>query len=243
MVRTPQYDAFFVPEEVDPDEAIALGIRWLLQQPGEPLILLHAKNMIDNNPLLGAAARRYGIAFEAPGTLWGKGLKTGAVLAAWASDKVLRCIDDRLAFRAQAVCVIGWRPNDPNHAAWISARGARDLRDDSPLGTPVEEIVTDPVVRIALDEAERFVNHNNMLVQAEDKSYLIRTFQELVRGGHGLNLDQITTYAMATGWTSEEVKRMREYGERILQGRSFRLKSTIGPEAGAVKRWEAEAEQ
>lgn len=239
----PQYEAFFIPPEVDPDEAIVLGLKWLTEQPGEPLILLHAKNMIDSNRLLGAAAHEYGIRFEAPRTIWGASWSRGGILAPWASDDVLRCIDDRLAFNAHAVCVIGWREDDPEHAAWIAARGALDLRDGRPIAKPVNQIISDPVVQIALDEAERFVNHNNALVQAEDKSYLVRTLQERVRGGHGLNLDEIAAYAMATGWTGREVKRIREYGGRILRGQGFRLKSSIGPKPGACRRWEAEAEQ
>lgn len=243
MVRRapPQYEAFFVPPEADPDEAIVLGLKWLLQQPGEPLILLHAKNMIDNNRMLGAAALEYSLRFEAPRTIGRVHWNGGGILAPWASDDVLRCIDDRLAFKASAVCVIGWREDDPNHAAWTSARGALDLRDGDPIGKPVHQIISDPVVRIALDQAERFVNHNNALVQAEDQAYLVRTLQELVRGGHGLDLEEIAAYAMATGWTGKEVKRIREYGDRILRGQGFRLQSSIGPKPGACTRWEAEA--
>lgn len=46
-----------------------------------------------------------------------------------------------------------------------------------------------------MDEAERFVNHNNALVQAEDKSYLVLTLQELLRGGHPFKLDEVAVYA------------------------------------------------
>src|SRR5260370_35573795 len=102
-------------------------------------------------------------------------------------------------------------------------------------------MISDPVVRIALDHAERFVNHNNGLVQAEDKAYLVRTLQELVRCGHRFDLDKVATYAMATGWSGEEVKRIQEYGRRVREGRSFRLVSTIGPKTGGWKHWESGA--
>lgn len=125
VTRTPpQYDAYFVPPEVDPDEAIALGLKWLLEQPGAPLILLHAKLMIDNNRLRGAAAQRYRLMFEAPRTIGRSRWAGGGILAPWASDDVIRCIDDRLAHRTSAVCIVGWREDDPNHGAWIAARGA-----------------------------------------------------------------------------------------------------------------------
>ena len=240
--HTPQYEVFWVPDDLDLDEAILLGLRWLIKQPGEPLILLHTRSMIDNNRLLGTAAAEYRIRYEAPATVWRSTRGHwggGAILAPWASPDVLQCVDDHLSHNAHGVCVIGWRPG--GHDGWISARRAVNLADGKPLGTPVGEIISDPVVRIALDHAERFVNHNNALVQAGDKSYLVRTLQELHRGGHRLDLDEICAYAMATGWTGQEVKRIREYGEQILAGRSFRLRATIGPKRGSCQHWEKEA--
>jgi hypothetical protein len=151
---------------------------------------------------------------------------------------VVSYIDDWLARKTEGVCTIGWIPGA--HDRWIAARGAVDLRDGRPLGRPVEQIISDPVVRVAIDEAERFVNHNNALVQYEDKAYLIRTLQELVRGGHRFDLDEVAAYAMATGWTAAEVARIREYGSRVLEGRSFRLRDRSGPSRGACKRWEAD---
>jgi hypothetical protein len=237
------YDAFFIPPEIDPDEAIRLGLQWLLAQPGDPLILLHAKKMIDNNRLLGGAAHRHRIQVEAPSSAWRSRWGGGSILAPWASDRVLRSIDDDLASQAEAVCVIGWMSNDTNHLAWVAARETTDLHSGLPLGKGRDEIISDPVVRIAIDEAERFVNHNNALVQAEDKAYLVRTLQELVRGGHRFGLDELSAYAMATGWTGDEIVRIREYGERILAGRGFRLQTSVGPKPGSCRRWETEAAQ
>jgi len=241
MNRSKPYSAFFIPEDVDPDRAIELGINWLVDQPGEPLILLHAKKMIDNSQVLGRVARAHRIRHEAPQTIrGGSHWKGGAILAPWASAEVIRCIDDNLAYNVTAVCIIGWRSDDRNHAAWIAARNASDLVTGDALRIG-SEIMSDPVVRLALDHAERFVNHNNALVQAEDKAYLVRTLQELVRGGHRFDLNELASYAMASGWTGEEVKRIQEYGRRVLDGRTFRLAPTIGPAPGACKRWEGEA--
>lgn len=234
-----RYEAFFVPPETDSDRGVALGLKWLLEQPGDRLILLHAKKMIDNNPLLGRAAREYNLRYEAPNTVWNSGWRGGPILAPWASDKVIRCIEDELT-QATAVCVIGWRGDDPNHQGWVAARQAIDLDTGASLGKRPEDLVADPVVRLAFEEAERFVNHNNQLAQAEDKAYVVRTMQELVRGGHRLDLDAIAAFALATGWSAQEVVRIREYGRQILDGRSFRLRSSVGPRPGACRRWEAE---
>jgi hypothetical protein len=242
MSRSHAYAAFFIPADVKPDRAVEIGISWLAEQAGEPLVLLHAKKMIDNNRLLGQVARQHRIRYEAPQTIRrGSYWSGGAILAPWASGDVIRCIDDDLAYRVSAVCIIGWRPDDQNHAAWIAARNALDLASGEALGARSDHIISDPVVRIALDLAERFVNHNNALVQAEDKAYLVRTLQELVRCGHRFDADEVATYAMATGWSGEEVKRIQEYGRRVLDGRSFRLGSTIGPNRGDCKHWESAA--
>jgi hypothetical protein len=213
-----------------------------VDQPGDRLILLHAKKMIDNNRLLGRAARECGLQYEAPNTVWRSGWRGGPILAPWASEAVIRSIEDDLAHQAAAVCIVGWRKDDRNHQGWAAARDATNLETGDRLGKSPEQIGIDPVVRIALDAAERFVNHNNQLVQYDDKAYLVRTLQELVHGRHRLDLDAIGAYALATGWSAEEVKRIREYGQRILDGRSFRLQSPVGPKAGACRSWEEEAE-
>jgi hypothetical protein len=139
------------------------------------------------------------------------------------------------------VCVIGWREDDPNHQAWVGARNAVDLESGTRLGRDPKETISDPVVRIAIDQAASFVNHNNALVQSEDKAYFVRTLEELVAGGHPFDLEELVAYAMATGWTGEEIKRMREYGARVLSGKRFRHSSAVGPKRGAIRHWEAEA--
>ncbi len=166
----PNYAASFLPgpDHLDADEALRLGLRWLLAQSGEPLILLHARKMRGNNRLLEVAVQQYQLPVEAPGTLWKSGFAYqwggGAVLAPWASQKVLDCIDGRLVGKVTAVCVIGWIEGE--HDAWVAARGAADLQGGGRPAKSNPELLSDPVVRIAVDHAARFVNHNNALVQA-----------------------------------------------------------------------------
>jgi hypothetical protein len=239
--RETKYEAFFLPgpDEMDPDEAVSLALEWLISQPGQPLILFHAKKMIHNNNLVADGAARHRISVEAPRTLQWAAWLGGAIVAPWASDDVLRFIDDDLAGKAKAVCVIGWIAGA--HNRWIAARGAVDLRGGG--ASPPEEIIGDPVVRVALDHASRAINHNNALVQSEDKAYVVLTLQELVRGGHRFDIGELVTYAMATGWTGEEVKRLEDYGKRVLEGRRFQLRSAYGPKPGSCARWEEEAVQ
>ncbi|HEX3680754.1 MAG TPA: hypothetical protein VHU90_13615 [Galbitalea sp.] len=224
---------------MDPDDAAVLALKWLLKQRGEPLVVFNRKAAVENDEVIEAAIYKYKIRYGAPGTLRGSGWKGGAILAPWAADEVLEFIDGWLHRKAHAVCVMGFRPG--SHDAWISARGAVNLADGQPLGKSITEIMSDLVVRIAIDHAAVPINHNNKLVQAEDKSYFVRTLQELVRGGHHFDLDELCAYMMATGWTGDEVKQAREYGQRVLDGKRFNLRSTFGPVQGTCKHWEAEA--
>jgi hypothetical protein len=125
----PNYEALWIPDDVDPDEAIILGLKWLLEQDGEPLVLLNAKIALRNNGRLEAAVHHYGIRHEAPVTIRNAHWSGGAILAPWARDDVLRCIDDWLAFKTTAVCVGGWMPDDLQEidagADHITPQGAR----------------------------------------------------------------------------------------------------------------------
>src|SRR5439155_15350778 len=82
-----------------------------LAQPGEPLVLLQATTMPEGNLTLAALVNRYGIRVEAPPTVRRSGWEGGAVLAPWATDDVLRCIDDDLKGLVESVCAISWRPD------------------------------------------------------------------------------------------------------------------------------------
>jgi hypothetical protein len=66
----------------------------------------------------------------------------------WAGEKALLQIDDYLAEKADAVCVIGWA--EGSHDSWIAGHGARDLRNPD---TPLAEPTLHPVVAIAMKHA------------------------------------------------------------------------------------------
>lgn len=241
--QSASYDAFYVgdPAEVNPDYADRMALAWLLKQPGQPLILFHAKKMIQNNRLIQNAALRHRIAVEAPNTVLGSRWEGGAILAPWASDRVIRCIDDDLSDRTSAVCLIGWTPG--RHDPWIAARSATDLMTGVQAGLAPSQLISDPVVRIALDRASLIVNHNNGLVQSDDRAWVIQTLQELQRGGHRFTVDEIGTYAMATGWSGGEVKLIREFAKGVIDGKRYQVKGSYGPGPGACQEWEREAAQ
>lgn len=50
--RKPDFDVVYVPDAVDPDDAVRLGAAWLREQAGQKPVLLAAKKSYDNNRLL-----------------------------------------------------------------------------------------------------------------------------------------------------------------------------------------------
>lgn len=233
-----RYRAFYLPgpHELPTDEAVASGLKWLLDEPGSPLIVLSAKKVARNNRLLASAISRFGIPVVAPPHLWEASWTGGSILAPWASERALAGVDDDLSDRVNAVCVIGW--GEGQHTTWILGHGARDLR--YPDQAPANPLL-DPVVEVAMGHATRAINHNNALVQAEDKAYVVLTLQELVRAGYHYDVEMLCAWAMAHGWTGQEVANLRDYANRVLEARTFRLHSRFGPQRGASAHWVEEA--
>lgn len=89
-------------------------------------------------------------------------------------------------------------------------------------------MIGDPVVRAALRDVHSFVNANNQLAQPEDKDYTRAALKLLHRGRHRLDPDELAEWALTNDWGPVAAKRLREFTERVLEGRSFIYKSGIG---------------
>jgi hypothetical protein len=230
--RTHSYDAYFLPglRDLDPDEALTIGLRWLLAQPGEPLVVLSRKGNLSNNRILEQTVKRHGITVVAPPRVHGSRWGGGSILVVWAGERALLDVDGYLAQHANAVCVIGWA--DGEHDTWIAGHDARDLRDP---GTPLASPDLHPVVVVAMKHAGDSINHNNALVTDAEKAMVVLTLKELVRGGYTYDVDQLAAWAISQGWYPAEIPRLREYAAKVLEGRAFRLRDAWGPSKGAVK--------
>jgi hypothetical protein len=90
-----------------------------------------------------------------------------------------------------------------------------------------DAMISDPVVRVAFREVHSFVNANNSLAQNEDKDYTRAAMQLLHRGRHRLVPTELAAWALANDWGPVAAKRLREFAERVLQGRSFVYKSGL----------------
>jgi hypothetical protein len=126
--------------------------------------------------------------------------------------------------------------------AWLRAHNAQNFVSGESHGGSSDELLS-PTVRIAMTHLSHAVNHNNALVQGYEKSYAVRTLQELYRAGHHIEVDNLCAWALANGFSQVEVKHLRDYARRVVAGRSFRLPESVGPTRGAAAEWEAEAIQ
>ncbi|MDP3952946.1 hypothetical protein [Microbacterium sp.] len=236
--RAATYNAFYLPgpeRGLPTDEAVAIGLAWLLKQPGQPLIVLSAKKVLSNNRLLEGAVKRYRIEVAAPPRLHDARWGSGSILAPWASERALLGVEDLRG--VNAVCVIEWAKGDKD--TWIAGHGARDLRQ--PDAAKPEGPALDPVVEVAMTHASRAINHNNALVSDAEKSYVVMTLQELHRSGYDLDPEALVAWASAHGWYPAELPRLREYATKIKQGRRFVLRDASGPKVGSARGWEQEA--
>jgi hypothetical protein len=104
-------------------------------------------------------------------------------------------------------------------------------------------MLSDAVVRAAFRDIHRFVNANNHLAQPEDKDYTRAALKLLHRGGHRLVPNQLAAWALANDWGPVAAKRLRQFTERVLEGRSFVYKSRIdrGFTDVTLARWRDEA--
>lgn len=233
----PEFSVVYVPwDRVDPDDAVRTGAGWLRGQPGDPLVLMAAKTAYTNNSLLPRLTG--GVLVEQPQTAWKAGWDGGPVLAPWPNERVLACLSDDLASKVTAVCVIEWA-NKEFVSAWLTAHHAINLITGQ---SPESQPLLSPVVEVAMKHLSNAVNHNNGLVQYYEKAYAVRTLQELVRGGYRYDVDNLCAWALANGFTESEVKRLRDYGGRALEGRSFQLHEQVGPRKGEITQWEQEAQ-
>lgn len=89
----------YVPWGQGIDQALRLGVAWLRQQPGDPLVLVHAKQVYENNPLLPRLTARVKVA--KPITVASSGWRGGPVPAPWPSKKVLSTLSDRITDRVR----------------------------------------------------------------------------------------------------------------------------------------------
>jgi hypothetical protein len=213
-----------------------LGAAWLREQPGDKLVLIHTKQVYWNNRLLPQLTA--GAKVAKPNTVWDVNWRGGPVLAPWPTQHVLSTIADRIADRTTAVCLLEGK-DDEYLRAWVRAQGGRNLLTGDPA--PGEDELLSPVVTVAMEFLAGDVNHANGLVGTYDKEITIRTLQALVRAGYTFDVDNMVAWALAHGFTGDEVKRLRDDATKALGGHRFKLRGSPMLPSDIVQQWEQEA--
>jgi hypothetical protein len=231
-------EVVYVPGGDDIDQAVRLGAAWLREHAGDKLVLVPQKQVYRNNALLPELTA--GVKVAKPQTVWQVGWRGGPVLAPWPTGEVLSEISDHLSGRITAVCLLEWG-EDEYLRAWVRAQKGTNLLTGH--AAPGEEELLSPVVTAAMEDLSLLVNHANGLVQQDDKKYAIQTLQRLVSVGYTFDVDNLVAWALAHGFTGSEVRRLRDYAAKVLQGHRFR---NTGPPVlvdNIVEIWEQEARQ
>jgi hypothetical protein len=131
MTTSTKYEAFWVPglgDDVDRDESLAVGLGWLAEAEreycGHGVIVMYARKMMGNAPLLAQAASRW--EFVSPRTRGSPG--RGPVPCVWPPDDRVLELGEFMATRS-ALCVIPGSLYDIS--GWVRRTGAECLVEAS----------------------------------------------------------------------------------------------------------------
>lgn len=212
------YEAFWVPglmHDIDRDESLRCGLGWL--QDAERTygrvgrIVMYAKKMAGNAPLLMAAAQQW--EFVSPRSR--HSYDRGPVLAVWPPDAGVIELAEDLS-RGCALCVIAGRYD---LSAWITRARATCLLAgfEEPLS---EELAAE--VQESLDHMLFFDGHNGF-IGAGGKEDAIRRLQTIAAPANRPTPEEIEGYLLASGETDAEgARRARRWYDEILAGKQHR---------------------
>ena len=222
-----RYEAFWIPgldnDDIDRDESLALGFEWLgsaeRQYGGNGIIVMYAKRMVGNAPLLSQAASRWEfVSLRSRGSF----RERGPVLTIWPSRETLELAEQK-AF-GSALCVIPGSLFDVS--PWIRRTSAQGLVEGIDVD-PGETL--SPEIQKRLDSALFFGGRKNFLGGGE-KEVMIRALREIAARPDAPSRAAAEAYLQESGETGasgvkragkwyEEVrarKRHRDYGGRTI---------------------------
>jgi hypothetical protein len=209
------YEALWVPglaHDIERDESLRCGLGWLAEAEEScgraGRIVMYAKKMAGNAPLLTAAAQRW--EFVSPRSR--HSYDPGPVLAVWPPDSGVIELAESLS-RGYALCVIAGRYD---LSAWIKRARATCLIAgfEEP---PPEELA--PEVRESLDHMLWFDGHNGF-VGAGGKEDAIRRLRAIAARADKPAPREIEDHLLASGETDADgARQARRWYEEILRGK------------------------
>lgn len=204
--------------DIDQDESLKIGFRWLAEAErkhgGVGVIVMYAKQMMGNAPLLAQAAGRW--EFVSPRSRSRSPRGRGPILAIWPPDDRTLEFAEHLAFDS-ALCVISGRLHDIS--AWIRRTGARCLVDGF-AATDAMALPED--IAKSLDHMLFFGGHNHFLGGGE-KEDAIRRLREIARRRDAPTREAIEEYLRASDTTDGDgAQRAGKWYAEILEGKRHR---------------------
>lgn len=217
MDTNAQYEAAWVPglnDDIDQDDSLGVALDWLgdaeRRLGGSGIIVMYAKSMMDNDPLLSKASTRW----EFVSRLSHRPRGVGPVLAVWPPEAKLLEFAESLA-RRSALCVVA---GSYEITGWIQRSGAECLVEGfEPSGH--QQLA--PAVRARLDSMVSFGGHNGFLGNAKEQT--IRDLQFVARSAAPPSPEQLETYLLsAPGTRAKGIARARRWYEEIVEGKRHR---------------------
>jgi hypothetical protein len=228
-LTTPRsYEAFWVPgltDDIDRDVSLAHGFRWLVgaerKYGKKGIVIMYAKSMVGNAPLLGQAAARW--EFVSPRS-HGAYRSGGPVLAIWPPNDRTMELAESCAF-GSALCVI---PGSSYEIApWVRRTGARCLMKGFEVEVPTQ---LPQEITNALDSVLSIGGHNGFLGGGE-KEIVIRGLRRIATRRDSPTRKAIEEYLRASGQTDgrgaeraaswyaeiQDGKRHRDYRGRTIK--------------------------
>ncbi len=242
-------DRFLIDAYGPDDDAVRRGVQWLVEYAREhgasnATVLVpgisNAENLARALGDLGTRlyknrqARVDGITIALATTLTLRGYNVGPLLAVWANDDMVSKAE---RVTPPAICAIPW--SDTDLSVWKAAWAPADLRAGEPAGPP--PVITNPVVRVAMEHLTNRVNLSAALSHPSDKSAAVLTLKTLVKGRKQFEPAEIEAWAVANGWRQSDAKRLGEMAQAILDDRRVYGGTACGIEV--LERWREEAER
>lgn len=216
-----RYVAYWVPgldDEIDPDDALRLAFSWLDHEErargGAGIIVMFAKKMMGNRPLLGAAAGRWDFISPRSRGRWPRG--TGPVLCIWPPNDDTLELAEQLA-HGSALCVIPGSLYDV--AGWIARTKAQSVVQGASARL-VPDLPED--MAESLRSMAWFGGHNAFLGGGE-KERAIRVLNEIARRRDRPSRESLETFLRSCREVEHDgASRAGKWYEEILQGKRHR---------------------
>ncbi|KKL55330.1 hypothetical protein LCGC14_2256500 [marine sediment metagenome] len=119
--------------------------------------------------------------------------------------------------RARAIIVVPW--TDDDRQSYITTWNPEIISGDE---NEAEDLGLDPRIEAALQALTIMINVSTGLTYSSDKDSAIQLLRIIHQRGIELKPDEMKTWALQHGWTSDGANSLEEYSQGVLDGRRYR---------------------